>query len=157
VSPFFWFTSLSNPPHQLCPDEAVYKELNASLDGNWTIEHPPVDPSTLVDEIASQIQGNTNKVGTVISASRAMKDNPDNTKSLTKFHDEDDSTVLDLKRRALAPGDSRFIGKSSALMLVWTAMELKKEYMGHNGESRDLEKPGLKHRRSEYWDIKQVS
>jgi hypothetical protein len=83
-----------------------------------------------------------------------MKDNPDNTKSLTEFHDEDDSTVLDLKRRAIASSDSRFIGKSSALMLVWTAMELKKEYMRNNGESRD---PGLKHRRSEYWDIRQVS
>lgn len=85
-----------------------------------------------------------------------MMDNPDNTKSLTEFHDEDDSTVLDLKHKAFAPSDSRFIGKSSALMLVWTAMEVKKEYTGNNGKSRDLEKP-LKHQRSEYWDIHQVS
>ena len=84
-----------------------------------------------------------------------MKDNPDNTKALKEFHDEDDSTVL--ARRAVSPSDSWFIGKSSDLMFVWKAMELKKEYTGNNSESRDLEKSEFKHRRPEYWDIREVS
>jgi hypothetical protein len=132
--------------------------LNASLDSNWIIEHPPVDPSTLVDEIA--LQENTNKVETGITSAslRAMKNNRDNTRTLTEFHDEDDSTsvLADLKSMAYTSNDSWFIGKSSDVMLVWTAIESKKEYTRNNGDPRDPEKPALELRRPEFWDIKEV-
>ncbi|KIM46822.1 hypothetical protein M413DRAFT_440397 [Hebeloma cylindrosporum] len=129
---------------RLCPDETVYKELKSSLDSNWIMEYAPADPSTLFEETVLQVQANTKEVGTDAAAKET--------------HDEDDwsSALVDLKRMALTPNESRFIGKSSDIMLVWKAMELKKEYTG-NGESENPEKPAFafKHRRPEFWDMKQ--
>ncbi|KIM46821.1 hypothetical protein M413DRAFT_440395 [Hebeloma cylindrosporum] len=127
---------------RLCPDETGYNELNSSLDSNRIMEQSSVDPGTLFDETTLQVQANTKKVGTYIAAQET--------------HDEDDSTsaLVDLKRMALTPSESRFVGKSSDIMLVWKAMELRKEYTG-NGESRNAEKPVFKHRRTEFWEMEQ--
>lgn len=87
-----------------------------------------------------------------------MKDNRDNTRILTEFHDEEDSTSIltDLKGGIYTPNDDWFVGKSSEVMLVGTAIQSKKEFTRNDGESRNPEKPGLKHKRSEFWDVKQV-
>lgn len=119
-----------------------------------------MDPSTLVDEIALQVQVNTPKVGMVIPAIRsAMDNNLDNTRSSTQPHDEDDpSSILeDLKRMTLKePNDSRFLGKSSGATLARTAIDLKKEYMGNSGEPEDPEKTAFKYKRLEFWTIQSV-
>ncbi|KIM40781.1 hypothetical protein M413DRAFT_412939 [Hebeloma cylindrosporum] len=141
---------------RLCPDDAVYNQLNASLDSNWTIERPPVDPSALVDKISSNGQPNAPTLEKVTSAIRgAMEDKSGTTRSDTR--DEDDPSLIladNLKQLALTPNDLRFFGKSSGAMLVRTAMELRNEYTGDEGRFDHPVKPAVKDKRTEFWDMK---
>lgn len=144
----------------MCPDEALYNKFNASFDSNWIIEHPPVDPNTLLDEIASQVQVNAPKVGMVTPVIRsATEEYIDNTRSSIQLHDEDDPSSIsaNLKRMALKePNDTRFFGESSEATLARTAIELKKEYVGNFDELGIPEKPAVKHQRLEFWTIHSV-
>ena len=143
----------------MCPDEAVYNQLIASLDSSGIIEDPPVDPSALVGDIASKTQPSTATLETVTSAiCGAVEDKSADTSSDPRNDDDDPSLTLasNLKRMALTSNDSRFLGKSSWLTLVETAMELRDECTGGGGRFNDLLKPALKHRRTEFWDIRPV-
>ena len=142
----------------MCPDEAVYNQLNACLDSSETIE-PPVDPSALVGDSASKAQPNTATLETVTSAIRGVvEDKTADTKPDPHNDDDDPNAALafNFKQMALTPNDPRFMGKSSWLTLVETAIELKNEYTDDGGRFNDLLKPALKHRRTEFWDIRPV-
>ena len=150
-------SSLSSPC-QLCPDEAVYNQLNASLDSNWSLERPPVDPSALVGDIVSKAQSNASTLETVTSAIRgAMEDKSDTTRS-DPPNDDDPSLLLadNLKQLAITPNDLRFFGKSSGRMLVQTAMELRNDYAGGEGKFEGQVEPAVKAKRTEFWDVKPV-
>jgi len=133
----------------------VYNELIKSLDGNWILENPLDDPSTLVDKIELGFQRYTNQVGTATSPSRHTME--DHTSSLTEPYDEEDSTLVltDLKRM-LTVSNSPFIGESSEVMLVRTAFEVKNEYMANNDQSWVPKNPAIKHQRLEFWTIRPV-
>ena len=134
----------------MCPDEAVYNQINASLDSNGTIGEPPVDPSALVGDIASKAQPNGPTPETVTSTIRgAMEGKFDSSKT-----DDNDPTLHladNLKRMMLTPNDL-FFGKSSGAMLIRTAIELKNEYAGDEGSL----KPAVKAKRAEFWETKPV-
>jgi hypothetical protein len=138
----------------LCPDDAVYNQLNASLDSNGTIEEPPVDPSALVGDIASKAQPNAPTLETVTSAIRGAMEG----KSDTSSSDDNDPTLHladNLKRMVLTPSDL-FFGKSSGAMLIRTAIELKNEYAGDEGRVGGPMKSAVKTKRAEFWEIKPV-
>lgn len=136
----------------------LYKELNAYLDGNWSNERPPVNPSALVGDIDSKAQPNAATLETVTSAIRGvMEDKPDNVRPDTD--DDDDPTLVladNLRRMAISPSDFRFFGKSSGAMLLRTAIELKNEYAGKDRDSAYPEKPMMKTQREEFWTAKPV-
>jgi len=136
----------------------LYKELNAYLDGNWTNERPPVNPSALVGDIASKAQPTAPTLETVTSAIRgAMEDRFDTAKP--DPNDGDDPTLVladKLRRMAISPSGFRFFGKSSGAMLIRTAIELKNEYAGKEYDLGDPEKPMMKSRRKEFWTVKPV-
>jgi hypothetical protein len=134
----------------------LYKELNAHLDGNWSNERPPVNPSALVGDIASKAQPNAATLETVTSAIRGvMEDKPDTARSDTD--DDDDPTLVladNLRRMAISPSDFRFFGKSSGAILLRTAIGLKNEYAGKDRDSAYPEKPMTQ--REEFWTAKPV-
>jgi len=135
----------------LCPDEAVYNQINASLDSDGTIVgEPPVDPSALVGDIASKARPNAPTPETVTSAIRGAMEGKFDT---SRTNDNDPTLLLadNLKRMVLTPND-QFFGKSSGAMLIRTAVELKNEYAGGEGPV----KPAVKTKRTEFWDIKPV-
>jgi len=143
----------------LFPDEAVFNKLYASLDSDeLAIEQPPVDPSPLLDDFASNAQPNPPTIETVTSVIRgAMDDKSDNNRSETHNGEEDPTLILadKLKRMALASSD-QFFGKSSGAMLIRTAFELKSEYMSDEGKINDPSKPALRNIRPKFWGINPV-
>ena len=129
----------------MCPDEARFKELHASLDGNWTTKHP------LDGKIATQGQPNAVNLKTGASAIHgAVGGNSGTTKLSVTPHGDDPTLGLaeDLKRMGLAPHDSGFFGRSSGGMLVRTAVELKNEYTGDDRM--------FGNQRTEFWGTKPV-
>ncbi|KIM40778.1 hypothetical protein M413DRAFT_167868 [Hebeloma cylindrosporum] len=143
---------------RLCPDQAVYNQLYASLDSNQsTIERPPIDPSTLVGGIASKSQPNASTIEKVTSAIQgAMEDKSDSPRSDVDNPGEEDPTLIladNLKRMALTSSD-QFFGKSSGAMLIRSAFELRKEYMENEPRFNDPLKPALKSVRPEFWGSK---
>lgn len=131
----------------------LYKELNAYLDGNWSNERPPVNPSALVGDIASNAQPNAATLETVTSTIRGvMEDKPNTARPDT---DDDDPTLVladKFRRMAIGPCCFRFFGKSSGAMLIRTAIELKNEYAGKDCDFADPEQT----RRKEFWAVKPV-
>ncbi|KIM40773.1 hypothetical protein M413DRAFT_446153 [Hebeloma cylindrosporum] len=141
---------------RLCPNDMLYAELNAYLDDNWANERPPVDPSTLVGDIANKAQPNSPTLEAVACAIRgAMEDKFDSARP--DPDDDDDPTLIladKLRRMELSPTDVRFFGKSSGVMLLRTAIELKNEYAGKVFDFCDPEKPMVKNQRREFWTVK---
>jgi len=136
----------------------LYKELNAYLDGKWSNERPPVNPSALVDDIASKAQPNAATLETITSAIRGVMEDKRDT-ARTDTDDDDDPTLAladNLRRMAISPTDFRFFGKSSGPMLLRTAVELKNEYAGRDRDSADPEKPMMETQRKEFWTVKPV-
>jgi hypothetical protein len=144
----------------LCPDEAVYNQLYASLDSNGTIEEPPVDPSALVGDIASKARPNAPTPEEATSAIRGAM----NEKFDTSRADDNDPTLLlanNLKEMVLTPPKNtpkdQYYGKSSGAMLVRAAFELKNEYIGDDGRFDGPKESAVKvKRKAEFWDIKPV-
>ena len=153
MSIFLTRESLTSPC-QLCPNEAVYNQLYASVDSNGIIEGPPVDPSAPVSDIASKARPNSPTPETVTSTVRGAIEG----KFDTSRSGNNDPTLLladNLKKMAL-PTNDQFFGKSSGAMLVRTAFELKKEYRGDDGRSGGPVKAAVNTRRAEFWDTKLV-
>ncbi|KAF8972347.1 fungal-specific transcription factor domain-containing protein [Flammula alnicola] len=144
---------------RLCADDAVYNELIESLDNNWKAERAPVNPSSLVTDLACRSnEGST--IGLDIVAS-AIPGVADNAASPTGLDEDDDETCLllsdDLKQMDLEPHEYRFFGKSSGIMLLRTALELKNEYTGSDITLTDLrhgQKPPLQNLRMEFWTLR---
>ncbi|KIM34698.1 hypothetical protein M413DRAFT_33089 [Hebeloma cylindrosporum] len=136
---------------ELCADEMHYKELTATIDGTWT-EPPPVDPSILFSDTATEAQPNTVKLDNITSIIRySMKSGVDARSS----GDADDPTLnlADQLKRVSIVQHNRFLGKSSQAMLIRMAMEMKKEYMGEVGEVGDPGKPMMKNARPEFLGV----
>jgi len=135
----------------------VYNQLNASLDSNWTIERPPLDPSALVGDIASKAQLNPSTLETFTSGIRSALEETSNT---TKSDPHDPSLNLAKSlgeiKPTLAPGESRFYGNSSGAVLVRTAMELRNEYTGGLSGFDSSVKPAVKLKRPYFWNPKPV-
>ena len=72
--------------------------------------------------------------------------------------DEQDDERIDLnmefERLHIDPHEYRFFGKSSGVMLIQTALELKNEYTGQDTEPK---KALICPKRPEYWAIQPVS
>jgi hypothetical protein len=75
-----------------------------------------------------------------------------------EFPDEDDVAQISLANRisllSIDPVHRRFFGKSSGAMLIQTAMELKKEYIGTDDTARI---PFIGTQRPEFWKVNPVS
>ncbi|PPQ66905.1 hypothetical protein CVT24_008520 [Panaeolus cyanescens] len=143
--------------HRLCPNDQVYKELTASLEkDNFTFERIPLDPSSLVGGPSEPPRAPTSSqaVETVTSAMRRVTnhDGRNNDDDLT----DDDKHVLILadamKHISVDTLNSRFFGKSSSAMLIHTAMELKKNYIGEEVFPKNNNLLGRK--RTEFWESK---
>jgi hypothetical protein len=59
-----------------------------------------------------------------------------------------------LKKLAIDPIHHRFFGKSSGVMLIQTAIDLKNHYTGNDNEDK---KEILGHARAEFWKMRPVS
>lgn len=151
----FWLLSDTFPP-QLCPDEALYKELTANIE-NWTTDHRPADPSPIVGS-AAELQppklppGVITPLESLSSALRGMNNTAQTPQDMTD-DDEDSSLLLadNMKRLQLEPHEYRFFGKSSGVMLIRTAIELKNEYAG-----RETNTSVLRNKRKEFWTMRPV-
>ena len=134
---------------KLCPDDNVLTELGVILEGS--------SESGFGKPHQSNDDARPPRLSYDIAASAISKvNNPDDPRD-----DQDDDVVsavlLDnLKRLEIGKVDSRFFGKSSGVMLVQTAMELKSEYTGS-----DYVQPApsmiLENKRPEFWSRNPVS
>ena len=68
--------------------------------------------------------------------------------------DEESKLVGDLKGLRLDPVHQRFFGKSSGIMLIRAAIDLKKEYTGKEDRPKDSIMPS---KRPEFWNVCPVS
>ena len=128
-----------------------YKELTGSLNDKWTIELPPVDPSTLFCDPAIKALPNAVNLESVTSVIRgSMEDGVDTTKSSADAEDPTLTLTDTLKRLSLVE-HNRFLGKSSQATLVQLAVEMKNVYAGEVG------KPLMTKRRQEFTGINWVS
>jgi hypothetical protein len=134
---------------QLCPDENVLKELDASLDlDKWS---PADSKSTPLDTDCTAkalIPGTPTEIIT-----KAIRESGDPLVAL----DEDDIKHLKLADHMMSlhidPTENRFFGKSSGVMLIQTAIDLKHEYIGQPDRSKE---GILGARRPEFWTIRPV-
>lgn len=165
---------------QLCPDETILKELDASLDtDNWQAvverklsntrqstpqSHPnPNDPSQSNAHLMSppfQCQDITTpkRTPTEIATGLIRHTGALPTETLTQEeHGDDDFAHMtladDMQKMNLDKSEHRFFGKSSSIMLVQTAIELKNEYTGVKG---DFARTILGSRRPEFWTSRPV-
>jgi len=131
-----------------------YKELTSSLDGKWTIELPPVDPSTLFCDPAIKDLPNTVNLESVTSVIRGSIEGGVDTTKLSADGDDPTLTLTDTLKRLSIVEHNRFLGKSSQASLIQVAIEMKNEYAGKEGEVR---KPMMTNRRQEFTGINWVS
>jgi len=96
----------------------------------------------------------------VASAIRGAIDGDSDTTWSSTNDDEDDLTLGladGLRRMELgAPNSPQFVGKSSAGMLVRTAIELKKEYAGDDDMFGNPQMLRPKNQRADFWGAKSV-
>ncbi|KIL64052.1 hypothetical protein M378DRAFT_163769 [Amanita muscaria Koide BX008] len=128
--------------HKLCPDKDVLKELNSSFD----LSEPLSSPGTSAGSPAIKLLQEPRDLAT--SALRragevAPKDEPDDERIHLKLDEK-------FERLHIDPNEYRFFGKSSGVMLIQTAVELKNEYTGQD----ESQKPTICPQRPEYWAIK---
>lgn len=149
--------SLPDSLRQLCADDMHYKELTASLDGNWTMELPPLNPSTLFADPALKAQPNMVNPESITSVIRgSVEGGVDATRSSADAEDPTSTVVNTLNRLSLVHYD-RYLGKSSQVVLVQMAIEAMNEYAGKGGKVGNSNPPMMKKRRPEFWGISEVS
>lgn len=141
---------------QLCPDEAVYKELRKNVDkDNFDLDQ---DPSPLKgSDIQIKHNISPDNFEAMTTALRtALQDKP---LPPPLPDDEDEMTLVladNMQRMTFDPTEFRFFGKSSGAMLISTALELKNVYNGTTNPEPSNPFP-LHRRRKEFWTLQPVS
>lgn len=138
---------------QLCPDADFTQELGSRIDReSWIDKRPMTDLTSRGSRGASPTRRLTTSAAPIAGAIPLPTDSED----LVPSDDEIGHATLTegLKRLAVEPLDRRFHGKSSGVMLVQAAMNLKKEFSGAD-QPKDLIVPPT--RRAEFWAPHPVS
>ena len=139
---------------QLCPDADFTQELGGKLDRDtWAVETKRPQPDT---KRLSRHCSPSNKLTTTATPTSGTVPASVDPDELVPSDDELGHTTLTegLKRLAVEPLDRRFHGKSSGVMLVQAAMNLKKVVMGADQPDHLLVPPT---RRMEFWLPRPVS
>ncbi|ESK85138.1 hypothetical protein Moror_3593 [Moniliophthora roreri MCA 2997] len=130
------------------PDDDFRRELGSfsSNHDSWSapkreVIDPPIPQAREIPSVPADI---------ALDVIRKWDTAPAETKeNIEAKHEEDEHLVLsdNVKRLAISPEQSRFFGKSSGIMLIQTAIDLKEEYT-----KNVLNRPFLPDlRRPEYW------
>ena len=139
---------------QLCPDADFTQELGGHIDRDtWATDKRGHD--TLPSHSLSSRQGSPSRR---LSSLQPSNGGP-STLDVDDIVPSDDeigpaSLAEGLKRLAVEPLDRRFHGKSSGVMLVQAALNLKKEYSGAE-QPQQIDIPHT--RRAEFWAPHSVS
>jgi hypothetical protein len=140
---------------QLCPDADFTQELGAKVDREtWSADGKRVHQEA--SKHLSRHPSPSNRLATSATPTNGAVPAPVDPDELVPSDDELGHTTLTegLKRLAVEPLDRRFHGKSSGVMLVQAAMNLKKVVMGANQPDHLLVPPT---RRMEFWLPRPVS
>ncbi|KAI0950725.1 hypothetical protein AcW1_007961 [Taiwanofungus camphoratus] len=145
--------------NELCPDADFSKELGGHFDkSSWLASKHAADKNSK-STYKSQPFAGAPSSSSVAASSCAPPVNPTDPEDLDPSDDEvmvHNTLVQNLERMRLNPSHVRFFGKSSSIMFLQTAMDLKREYSGINYPSSvtDLNShPDLLHRRPQYWSL----
>ena len=142
---------------QLCPDADFTQELGTHIDRDtWNTDKRGLDilPSHTSRQTSPSRSSKLN-TSSLSSANNGVPSTHDD--DLPPSDDElaGPATLAEgLKRLAVEPLDRRFHGKSSGVMLVQAALNLKKEYSGTDQPAR-LDIPHT--RRADFWAPQSVS
>ena len=136
----------------------MLQQLNASLEkDNWTIETPGTSHLVLTGSSAGHDPNENAPANGSHIVTNALRnvDLPVSSPS-----DDDEPTLIladNLKKLDLDQGEYRFFGKSSGVMLIQTAIELKNEY-SHGKMTAEEPKLPIKfhNRRMEFWTTRPV-
>ncbi|KZT39109.1 hypothetical protein SISSUDRAFT_1003901 [Sistotremastrum suecicum HHB10207 ss-3] len=136
----------------LCPDADFTQELGQYINRETWYHDRSTDPTRLITSNAKQPTPPRHEIPAVAG----MRPTPGSKKATVREEDlapSDDEELVHatlaegLKRLAVNTADSRFHGKSSGIMLVQAAMDMKREYSGiHN-----LPSPIPENRLQEFW------
>ncbi|KAG6908595.1 hypothetical protein DXG01_003998 [Tephrocybe rancida] len=132
---------------KLYPNSDILKELDAVVDIDaWLIKYLPQDEAQKLDSKAPTPAQSSRHIWEIAhSVVRNI------TQPVDSQPDDDYHVILSdtIQRLNLDDTDKdRFFGKSSGAVLVRTAMELKNQYTGGNG---DVRRPIFGSRRAEFW------
>ncbi|OCH86476.1 hypothetical protein OBBRIDRAFT_737959 [Obba rivulosa] len=143
---------------KLCPDADFSKELGGNFDKDGWLVGKTLDKTTSPNTTFSAPSPNAPSPSVPPPASSASAPVPPDPNDLDPSDDEvmvQHTLVQNLKQMRINPGNMRFFGKSSSVLFIQTAMDLKQEYAGMEGRraqlvQRDLV-PTLLRRRPQYW------
>jgi len=141
---------------KLCPDADFTKELGGRFEKEcWLAERSMGDKAGRSTAFAESSIA-TRSIGSPSSCTPSIQ--PSDPDEIEPSDDEvmaQHSLVTSLKQMRLAPNHLRFFGKSSSIMFIQTAMDLKRQYSGIPPPD-NVEHPVLlqgEHRRPKYWSL----
>lgn len=141
-------------PYQLCPDADFSKELGGQFEKHsWSADvfqagdkPGPSQPAYLSNSKTAPVSSPS--AISPPSASEPIDDLDPSDDEVVAQH----SLVEQLRHMKVNPSHLRFFGKSSSIMFIQTAMDMKQEYAGLEPQKPiDLEHPTLLSRRPKYW------
>jgi Fungal specific transcription factor domain len=143
----------------LCPDADFSKELGGNFDkDSWYKERMNTNKlNTLGNNTSNVVNPHTPLTTSSLDESASQNDD--------ELHSSDDeyatiSVTDELRRLSVERGNTRFFGKSSGVVLIQTAMDMKKEFTATNRGEDSLEAPApsglLNARRPEFWHFEPV-
>ncbi|EMD31523.1 hypothetical protein CERSUDRAFT_119740 [Gelatoporia subvermispora B] len=147
---------------KLCPDADFSKELGGHFDKDaWLIgksldKSNSPNPGFSAPSPSTPSPSSTQPAVGTVNVTVPPPPDPD----LDPSDDEvmvQHTLVQNLKQMRINPGNMRFFGKSSSVLFIQTAMDLKHEYAGLDAQrSTMVDKdglPALLHRRPQYWSF----
>ncbi|CCM00118.1 uncharacterized protein FIBRA_02145 [Fibroporia radiculosa] len=145
--------------NKLCPDADFSKELGPQLDKDAWLERTAPDKSRPIayrTPVAPQAVASPSNAPPVIQPTDPDDLEPSDDEVMAHH-----SLVNSLKQIKLNPTQLRFFGKSSSIMFIQTAMDLKRQYAGVGDEARQTvtSHPTLlhgEHRRPNTWSLHPV-
>ncbi|GBE88069.1 predicted protein [Sparassis crispa] len=140
---------------KLCPDADFTQELGGHFDKEaWLTER-------VMNDKNCKVPYKTTPPTTVMPASTSTLPDPASPATAEDLDPSDDETLIthnirqSFGRMSLNKAQMRFFGKSSSIMFIQTAMDLKHEYTGVDTHARlgPASHPGLLHNRPQYWTL----
>lgn len=135
---------------KLAPDGDYAQELEGSGDTHWfpAMEAAPSRSNNITSSALSVSHG-------IIKPTVE-----DDGLAPPESDSEDDFTTVNIsenlrKRLAMDPMHYRFFGKSSGVMLIQTAIDMKKEFIGN--DQNPTKKVMIGSKRPEFWNVRPVS